>query len=80
MPTFTSLTLYSTAHCHLCEEAMTLLIGLKGLDVNVVEISESHTLTELYGARIPVLRRNDNNTEIAWPFDMHAIVQFASIN
>ena len=65
------LILYSTSHCHLCEQAESLL-KIFEIDNNLlwetVEISENMKLLELYATKIPVLRRMDKNIEIAWPF------------
>ncbi len=40
-----------------------------GLLVELVDIAESEFLSETYGLRIPVLRRNDTGEELDWPFD-----------
>lgn len=80
MPNFAALTLYSTTHCHLCEEAITLLDTIKTLNIRVIDISDSQYLTNLYGISIPVLKRADNHLEIAWPFDRNTVIKFATIS
>lgn len=76
MPIF--LQLYGTSHCHLCEQAESLLeILAKDLDLqwSNIEIADDSTLLELYGLKIPALRRVDNNLEINWPFTLSEITQ-----
>lgn len=71
-----SLNLYTTSHCHLCEEAKAMLVELSmiGLDKKFdlywveIEISEDAALLELYGLKIPVIKRLDVNHELSWPF------------
>ena len=63
--------LYSTSHCHLCEQAESYLSNLTlKYDVawKVVEITDDTQLLSLYEVKIPVLKRLDTNTEICWPF------------
>ncbi len=67
--------LYSTGFCHLCEEAETILRAA-GVAATHIDIAEHDDLLEKYGARIPVLRRTDNDAELAWPFDAVAIARF----
>jgi len=71
------LTFYSTTHCHLCEEAEALLANVKEMyDINwtEIEISTDDNLIELYGIRIPVIKRVDNSVEISWPFHENDII------
>lgn len=80
--TVLKLNLYSTAHCHLCEQAECLLKDLplhpKQLEWLVVEITENEALLEKYETTIPVLKRTDNNTELKWPFNITDIMLFIS--
>jgi hypothetical protein len=69
-----SLYLYSTAGCHLCEQAEALLQPLLRaglLHVQVVEISHDEELVRRYGIRIPVLACEGKAglQELGWPFD-----------
>ncbi|HEY9276734.1 MAG TPA: glutaredoxin family protein [Methylotenera sp.] len=73
----TQLVLYTTSHCHLCEQALTLLINLKqqyAINWLTKEISEDDDLIEKYGIRIPVIQRVDNQSELNWPFSAEDIV------
>jgi hypothetical protein len=67
-----SFLLFSTQACHLCELAETLLIS--GLDpelhqIDVIDIAYNDQLLESYGERIPVLKNEQTNEELGWPFD-----------
>jgi len=67
----TQLVLYTTSHCHLCEQALELLIKLKEqqpIQWLAKEISGDDDLIEKYGIRIPVIQRVDNQSELNWPF------------
>jgi glutaredoxin len=73
----TQLVLYTTSHCHLCEQALELLIKLKErypIHWLSKEISEDDDLIEKYGIRIPVIQRVDNQSELNWPFSAEDIV------
>ncbi len=73
-----TLLLYTTQGCHLCEQAEALLLPVldylkgnfaEGISLQQVEISESEALVERYGVRIPVIRVDGQEEELAWPFD-----------
>ena len=70
------LNLYSTTHCHLCDQATDLLDSLsEQYDIRWmnIEITEDSALLECYGSKIPVLKRQDNNAELEWPFTTQQI-------
>ena len=76
-----SLNLYSTSHCHLCDQAATLLKEIQNqfeIDWLNIEIADDDSLLERYGVKIPVLKRLDTNVEIAWPFTSSDIVALLS--
>ena len=68
-----SVYLYSTTGCHLCEQAEALLrpflrAGL--FHLQVVEISHDDALVKRYGVRVPVLACAGKGVEeLGWPFD-----------
>lgn len=64
----TTLTLYTTEGCHLCEQAESLCAS-QGLTLNKVEISENENLMATYGLRIPVVKDPLSLRELGWPFD-----------
>lgn len=72
-----TLLLYTTAGCHLCEQAEALLDVLKTqhqVSVEAVEISVSEELVEQYGIRIPVVKNKDTEEELGWPFTYEELV------
>lgn len=70
--------LFGTLGCHLCEVAEAELMPLveHGLLVELVDIGGSEQLFDVYGLRIPVLRRIDTGAELDWPFNTERIVAF----
>ncbi|WP_026374889.1 glutaredoxin family protein [Aestuariibacter salexigens] len=77
----TILTLYSGQHCHLCDVATTMLQQVSPEawhETTVVDVSSDPQLRHQYGARIPVLYRNDSREELAWPFDVESLINFLS--
>jgi hypothetical protein len=77
-----NLILYSTSNCHLCEQAELLLkdcVIHNDIIWRSVEISEYPTFLNLYEIKIPVLKREDNDVEIAWPFTTRDIVSLIEL-
>jgi hypothetical protein len=69
-----SLTLYMTDHCALCEEVLDMLFtvpAMRGVTLNSVDIALDDALVEEYGLRIPVLKAN--NSELAAPIDIETL-------
>jgi hypothetical protein len=63
---------YTGPQCSLCDLADVELAKtsvFSSLTVEKVNIRDSTELYHQYGARIPVLKREDTNKEIGWPFD-----------
>ncbi len=74
--------LYSTSHCHLCDKAETSLVSLTNkYDIrwSTIEITTDDELIEKYGAKIPVIKRVDNDSEISWPFTTQDIVKLLNM-
>ena len=74
----TNLELYTTSHCHLCEEAEALLVQVGeelSFNYNKIEISNNEDLLTTYGTKIPVLRNMSTQQELCWPFDKQSIYQ-----
>ena len=70
------LLLYSTSHCHLCEQAQALLARVVHhceIEFTVVEIAADAALLTLYEVKIPVLKSIDTDVEIDWPFTVDDI-------
>lgn len=74
----TSLVLYTTLGCHLCEQALALITPVipADCDITSIDISDSDSLMECYGIRIPVIARTDNHQELGWPFDQQQFLSF----
>lgn len=77
-----NLQLYTTAGCHLCEQAEAMFEYLVQNDAEIgkdfsllpVEIAGDDALLEQYGVRIPVLSENDR--EIGWPFELEDLKEW----
>lgn len=73
-----TLILYSTLGCHLCENAKTLAWPVMqhfGYRFREVDIADDEQLVELYGVRIPVVRREDTAAELGWPFTQEQLAE-----
>ena len=73
----TTITLYWTAGCHLCEIAQAMLNELSpiySLTIIHIEIGDDAKLVAQYGATIPVLKLTDDS-ELNWPFSKQDIEQ-----
>jgi hypothetical protein len=70
------LTLFRREGCHLCEHAEEALRGAGVEAWDEVWLEWSGPLAHRYGARIPVVRREDTGAELEWPFDTWTVRQF----
>ena len=71
--------LYTTAGCHLCEQAQAILetlASLNGLQWRAVDIADDPALVDLYGLRIPVVKMETAVADIGWPFDEAALINY----
>ena len=68
------LVLYGTDHCHLCEQAATMLESL-GFPFKEIDIAEDDALFGRYGLSIPVLC-DDLGRELCWPFTPQDVAEF----
>ncbi|MDG1850665.1 MAG: glutaredoxin family protein [Gammaproteobacteria bacterium] len=76
-----TLILYSTPACHLCETAHELIkpfLSQLEMDIEEVDISESDALIERFGVRIPVIKFEDGEKELGWPFSAENFLAFVS--
>ena len=67
-------TLYHTDGCHLCEQAMALLVQCQ-VNYNLVDIMTEQRLIDSFGTCIPVLE-NAKGQYLNWPFAHQQIEQF----
>lgn len=73
--------LYTTAGCHLCEQAEAILEPLASINQltwKAVDIATSEALVEAYGLRIPVIKVEGAVDDIGWPFDEPALLDYLS--
>ena len=74
----TELVFYTTSGCHLCEYAAEMLNHLQQhatVSVKEVDIASDEKLVELYGIRIPVVRREADGKELGWPFSYEELAK-----
>ena len=71
-----SLVFYTTAGCHLCEQAESILLAA-GIRFSPVDIEEDLDLIKRYGIRIPVVA-DAAGRELGWPFDGRAVLHWLS--
>lgn len=77
-----TVTLYTTAGCHLCELALEQLQDLqktRPIEIRSVEIGDNDDLVERYGVRIPVIQCA-NQQELGWPFALPELKAFLQAN
>ncbi len=70
---------FSGPQCGLCDQADELLQQLPDysrLRITYFNVHKEPSLRHQYGARIPVLKRNDTAEELAWPFDIAQLSAF----
>jgi hypothetical protein len=48
------------------------------IQVTVIDIADNDTLMNQYGTRIPVLKRDDTQLELGWPFNLNDLQKFIS--
>ena len=68
---------YTTEGCHLCEQAWELVIA-QGLVSKMTQVEIIHDENDIvrYGIRIPVIKNNNTEKEIGWPFDSIELADF----
>ncbi len=75
----TSVILYHTEGCHLCEVALSLITPFSddfNLTVKYCDIIDDPDALENYAVHIPVLADSTQQKKLFWPFDAAAISQF----
>jgi glutaredoxin len=74
-----NLSLYQRDDCPLCDEAYEILAAAGVPDFEPVWIEGDAALEARYGARVPVLRRNEDGAELDWPFTVSSLQAFLSV-
>ena len=75
------LTLFSGKTCCLCNDAEQLVQQSAPSwyeQLRKIDVTSSPEVYHLYAARIPVLKREDNDRELGWPFDQNQLIEFLS--
>ena len=70
------LILFQRDDCPLCDHALALLAAAHAPDFESVWIDDDAQLEARYGARVPVLRDDDRDRELDWPFSADALAAF----
>jgi hypothetical protein len=70
------LSLFQRDECPLCDEAYEVLAAAGVADFDPIWIDGDAGLEGIYGARVPVLRREDSTAELDWPFVAEAVRSF----
>jgi glutaredoxin-like protein DUF836 len=67
------LILYQRDDCHLCDLALDVLAQARVPDFTSVFIDDDADLEARYGELVPVLRDQESERELNWPFDAQAV-------
>jgi len=62
---------YTTAGCHLCDQALEIIgssLRRYRYELEMVEIADSDALIDAYGTKIPVLEKQSTGDKLCWPF------------
>lgn len=71
--------LYSTDSCHLCDLAKALIVEhAQNLPIQIMEqdIAFDEALVSSYGDKIPVLKSEQSQQELCWPFDSTKLISW----
>lgn len=72
------LTLYQRDDCHLCDLALEVLAQARVPEFQSVFIDGDEALERRYGERVPVLRDDNLDRELDWPFDADRLRRWLS--
>ena len=72
-----SLILYQRDVCHLCDQALQVLVQARVSALESVFIDDDAVLEARYGLRVPVLR-DAAGRELDWPFDADGVRHWLS--
>jgi hypothetical protein len=76
------ITLYTGPQCELCEQALALILQIEEpVDLKKVSVRDTVELYHLYGARIPVIKKNSaieqgSVADLGWPFTLTQLREF----
>ncbi|GEK09202.1 glutaredoxin family protein [Pseudoalteromonas sp. McH1-7] len=70
-------TLFHTEGCHLCEEALAMLIQLlPEAEIELIDIVDDEETMTTYQYRIPVIKKIETGHELGWPFSQQQLQEF----
>ena len=82
MNTLLHISLFTTEHCHLCEQAELILQRIEcPCLIQKIDITENDTLFEKYQYIIPAIRIDALDISLQWPFnegDINRLIQQSS--
>ena len=67
---------YTKDGCPLCDEGLAILCTFDGLDIECIDIEENDDVYPEFAVRIPVIRSQAGDEELAWPFDREDVKRF----
>jgi hypothetical protein len=70
------LRLYQRDDCPLCDAALAVLAQARMPEFESVWIDDDAALEARFGERVPVLRDEERDAELAWPFDADEVIGF----
>ena len=70
------LILFQRDDCRLCDLALAVLAEANAPEFESVFVDDDARFETRYGERVPVLRDDDSDAEIDWPFDAAAVARF----
>ena len=70
------LLLFQRDDCPLCDQALAVLAAARAPAFDSVWIDGDEALEARFGTRVPVLRDEDRDAELGWPFDAEAVRAF----
>ncbi len=70
------LTLFQRDDCHLCDQALEVMAAARAPDFRSLWVDDDPHLEARYGTRVPVLRDEESERELDWPFDVTALRGF----
>ncbi|MEX0374227.1 glutaredoxin family protein [Spiribacter pallidus] len=70
---------YTTAGCHLCDEALAMLTPVarrRGLTIETIDVLDDPWAEHRYAESIPVVARDDRDEALCWPFDRGRLYRY----
>ena len=73
------LILFQRDDCHLCDLALEVLAQARVPEFESVFIDGDDELEARYGIRVPVLRDEERDAELEWPFDAEQLQRWLGL-